>query len=221
MKEVLKYLNALSRNNNREWFMANKQRYLSAKATMDSFATELIDAIRSFDDSIGPLAVKDCTWRIYRDVRFSADKSPYKTHFGVYVARGGKKSGYSGYYFHVGARQTGNIIASGNYFCLPSVLKILREDIMLGEGDFRQILSAVDPRMTLDTSESLKRVPQGFPIDSPDSEYFKLKNFCLVNIPDDAFVTAPNLVERLADIFKTTKPFLDYINRAIDYEKQL
>lgn len=217
MTDVLNFLNDLSRNNNREWFEANKKRYLAAKATMDAFALELIAAIRAFDDTIGPLAVKDCTWRIYRDVRFSADKSPYKTHFGVYVARGGKKSGYSGYYFHIGAAQSGHMIASGNYFCLPPVLKILREDILMGGGDFRKILAEAAPGMVLDTSESLKRVPQGFPADSPDAEFLKLKNFCLVNVPDDAFITAPNLVQRLAEIFKTTKPFLDFINRAIDY----
>ena len=74
--------------------------------------------------------------------------------------------------------------------------------------------------MILDTSESLKRVPLGFPADCPDAEYLKLKNFCLTSVPDDAFITAPNLVDRLAEIFQTTKPFLDFINRAVDFEKQ-
>ena len=169
MKEVIRFLQDLSAHNDKIWFEANKQRYLDAKARVEQFAVELVSAIRAFDDSIGPLAPKDCTWRIYRDVRFSKDKRPYKTQMGVYVAPGGKKSEYNGYYFQVGARDAGHMVAVGNYFCPPQVLKILREDIMLGKGDFRRILSQVDPRLYLDTSESLKRIPAGFPTDGPDA----------------------------------------------------
>lgn len=166
----------LSEHNDRSWFEANKDRYRDAKARVDLLAEELIAAIRTFDDSIGPLSAKDCTWRIYRDTRFSHDKRPYKTQIGVYVAPGGKKSGYSGYYFQIGAPDAGHMLAAGNYFC--------------------------------------------FPADGPDAEFYKLKNFCLVRMPDDRFVTDKGLVERLADVFKTTKPFLDYINRAITYYRE-
>ena len=220
MKEVLRFLRELEENNNREWFEANKQRYLSAKQKVDTLAVNLVEAIRSFDSSIDPLSPRDCTWRIYRDVRFSKDKNPYKTQMGVFVARGGKKSGFSGYYFQIGAKGPGNMLASGNYFCVPQVLKLLREDIVLGEGDFRRTVETADPRMVLDTESSLKKVPAGFPADSPDAEYLKLRNYCLFWAPDDSFVIAPHLVERLADIFKTTKPFLDYTNRAIEYAKE-
>ncbi len=220
MKEVIRFLQDLSAHNDKIWFEANKQRYLDAKARIEQFAVELITAIRAFDDSIGPLSPKDCTWRIYRDVRFSKDKRPYKTQMGVYVAPGGKKSNYNGYYFQVGAKDAGHMVAVGNYFCPPQVLKILREDIMLGKGDFRRILSQLDPRLYLDTSESLKRVPAGFPADGPDAEFYKLKNYCLLWIPDDKFVTGPHLAERLADVYKTAKPFLDYTNRAITFSRE-
>ena len=217
MKEVIQFLRELSENNEKPWFEANKKRYLAAKERVDRLAVELIDAIRAFDDSIGPLTARDCTWRIYRDTRFSHDKRPYKTQMGVYVARGGKKSGFSGYYFQIGAPEAGHMLAAGNYFCEPPVVKVLREDILYGGGDFRNILSGVDSRMTLDLSESFKRVPAGFPAEGPDAPFFKLKNFCLVGIPDDKFVTGKDLVGRLAAIFRTTKPFLDYLNRAIEY----
>ena len=220
MKEVIQFLQELSEHNEKPWFEANKKRYLAAKEKVDQLAVELIEAIRAFDDSIGPLTPKDCTWRIYRDTRFSNDKRPYKTQMGVYVARGGKKSGFNGYYFQIGAPESGHMLASGNYYCPPPVLKILREDILYGNGDFREILSKVDPRMKLDLSESLKRTPAGFPADGPDAEYFKLKNFCLLWIPDDKFVTGKDLVQRLAAIFQTTKPFLDYTNRAIDFYRE-
>jgi uncharacterized protein (TIGR02453 family) len=217
MKEVIQFLEELSENNNKPWFEANKQRYRSAKERVDELAVELIDAIRRFDDTIGLLTPKDCTWRIYRDTRFSSDKRPYKTQMGVYVARGGKKSGFSGYYFQVGARESGHMLAAGNYFCDPPVRKVLWEDILYGKGDFRQILAGVDPRMTLDMSEVYMRTPAGFPTEGPDAPFFKLKNFCLVWIPDDKMITAPHLTDRLAAVFQTTKPFLDYINRAIEY----
>lgn len=217
MKEVIRFLDDLSENNEKPWFEANKGRYLATRAKVDQLAVDLIDAIRSFDDSIGLLTPRDCTWRIYRDTRFSKDKRPYKTQMGVYVARGGKKSGFSGYYFQIGSRESGHMLAAGNYYCLPPVLKVLREDILYGNGDFRHILSQADPRMKLDLSGSLKRSPAGFPADGPDAGFFKLKNFCLLWAPDDKFVTGKDLVKRLASIFKTTKPFLDYTNRAIDF----
>ena len=113
MKETLQFLRDLSKNNNKNWFDANKDRYLAAKATVEALAGELLSGIRSFDDTVGPLSPKDCTYRIYRDLRFSKDKTPYKTHMGLYINRGGKKSGYSGYYFHVGAKSYGNMVAIG------------------------------------------------------------------------------------------------------------
>lgn len=217
MKEVFRFLNDLSVNNDKVWFDANKGRYLEAKDRVEALAAEVLAGIRSFDDTIGPMAPKDCTYRIYRDLRFSKDKSPYKTHMGVYVNRGGKKSGYSGYYFHLGARSLGNIVAAGDIWCPPDVLKVLREDILLGGGDFRQILSEADPRLTLDMDGALKRVPAGFPADTPDSDFYRVKAFCLSFAPDDAFFTRKDLPARLVEIFRTTKPFLDYVNRAIDY----
>ena len=220
MKEVIQFLSELAEHNDKVWFEANKPRYRAAKEKIDALAVELIDAIRCFDDSIGLLTPKDCTWRIYRDTRFSSDKRPYKTQMGVYVARGGKKSGFSGYYFQIGAPEAGHMLAAGNYFCEPPVRKILWEDILYGGGDFRRILAGVDPRMTLDRSEVYARTPAGFPADGPDAPYFKLKNFCLLWTPDTRFVTAPRLAERLAAVFQTTKPFLDYINRAIEFTRE-
>ncbi len=216
MKQVLRFLRSLSLHNDKVWFEAHKADYLKAKATVGELAVRLIEGIRSFDDTIGPLSVSDCTYRIYRDVRFSKDKSPYKTHIGIFVNRGGKKSGYSGYYFHIDGSGD-HLLAVGNYFTEPKVLKVLREDIQLGGGDFRGILEGLAPGLVLDSSESLKRVPKGFPADNPDAEFFKLKNFCLVESLDDDFILSPGLADSVLAIFRTGKPFLDYVNRAIDY----
>lgn len=216
MRQVLRFLHSLSLHNDKVWFDAHKADYLKAKTTVEELAVKLIEGIRSFDDTIGPLSVADCTYRIYRDVRFSKDKSPYKTHMGVFVNRGGKKSGYSGYYFHIDGSGD-HLLAIGNYFTEPRALKTLREDIEMGGGDFRRILAGLAPGLVLDTEGALKKVPKGFPADSPDAEFFKLKNFCLLKNLDKDLILSPNLVDSVLDIFRTGKPFLDYINRAIDY----
>jgi len=216
-KLVIDFLTELSENNYKEWFDAHKSRYLEAKAVMDEFTADMIEGVRSFDDTIGPLQAKDCTYRIYRDLRFSKDKTPYKRHMGFYINRGGKKSGYSGYYFHLGAQSVGNVVALGDIWCPPDVLKVLREDIQLGGGDFRQIIANADTSLKLDFEYALKKVPAPYPKDTPDSEFYKLKYFCLVSEPSYKFVTGKNFKAKLLDVFRSAKPFIDYINRAIDY----
>ena len=217
MKEVSRFLADLSENNNKEWFDANRQRYLEARDAVDRLTGELIGGIRAFDGTVGPLAVKDCIFRIYKDVRFSKDKLPYKTHFGTFIARGGKKSGYIGYYFQIGARREDNMLAVGNYWHPPGAVNTIKEDIQMGEGDFREILSKVDPMLELDLSGSYRRTPAGFPAEGPDAPFYKLKVFCLVANPDSRFMNAPGLAERVTGIFKSAGPFVDYINRAIEY----
>lgn len=224
MEQVLEFLRNLSCNNNRDWFLEHKDEYKRAKTEFDAFVLELLAEIRRFDSSIGDLAVSDMTYRIYRDVRFSKNKDPYKTHMGVYIAPGGKKSGYSGYYFHVstdtsGGWESGHMIAAGDYMCEPKALRILREDIDAGDGDFRRILAGVNPMLKLEMGNALKRVPAGFQSDSPESEFLKLKSFCVSCPVTDEFVLAPDLAVRLAEIFRSTKPFLDYVNRAIHYSR--
>ena len=216
MKQVLDFLHSLSLHNDKVWFDAHKAEYERAKGTISNLTISLVGGIRGFDDTIGPLSVADCTFRIYRDVRFSKDKSPYKTHMGIFVVRGGRKSGYSGYYFHIDGNG-GHFLAIGNYYTEPSVLKVLREDIEMGKGDFRRIIGDVAPGFLLDREGALKKVPKGFPVDGPDSDFFKLKNFCLLKSIDEDYILAPDLIDCLVEDFRTGKPFLDYINRAIDY----
>ena len=225
MKTVIAYLKDLNRQNNREWFVANKARYQEAQAKFNTIVDKVIAGIAQFDPSVANLTAKDCTYRIYRDVRFSKDKSPYKTHMGAYICPGGKKSGYSGYYFHVGVGGEGypaaHLLAAGDYICEPKVLKTLREDICYGGGDFEDILKKeVSPAFWLDQSSALKKVPAGFPVDSPYADYLKLRVYCLCYEPDTDFMTAPDMPERTVELFKTTYPFLQYINRAIQYVKE-
>jgi len=192
-------------------------------ATWYAFCEELIAAIGQYDPDIAKLTIKDCTYRIYRDTRFSSDKTPYKTHFGVFLSKGGKKSMHAGYYFHIGtgdgdAYPHYHMLASGNYCYEPEVIKILREDISFGWDEFKtEVLDKADPSFAIDMDGALKRVPKEYPIDAPYADFMRLKNYCLLTKVDDNFILQSNLVQRVSDLFRTTKPFNDYINRAVDY----
>ena len=225
MKETIGFLRELSCNNNREWFAANKERYREVQARWHEWCGQLIRAVGQYDPDIARLDVKDCTYRIYRDTRFSTDKSPYKTHFGVFLSKGGKKSMHAGYYFHVGTGSGEDyphchMIASGNYCYEPRVVKMLREDISFGWEEFKQdVLDVADPSFRVDMDGALKRMPKEYHADAPYADFMRLKSFSLVTYLDDDFILQPNLVSRVVELFKTVKPFNDYINRAVDYKE--
>ena len=225
MKQIINFLRKLQANNNREWFMEHKDEYKSAQARFNEIVDQIIYGICQFDPSLTGISHKDCTYRIYRDVRFSKDKSPYKTHFGAFMCPKGKKSGFAGYYLHVG---TGlgegypfqHMLATGDYCYDKKVLQILREDICYGNGEFERILDGC-PAFQLDKEQMLSRVPNGFPRDSKYSEYLRLKSLCLLNTPSNDFMLSDDVVNQTVDLFRTTKPFLDFINRAIQYNKEM
>lgn len=225
MKAIITFLRQLQANNNREWFNAHKAEFLKHQERFHRLVEEVIKEISAFDPDVEGLTAKDCTYRVYRDVRFSADKSPYKCHFGAFIAKGGKKAGNAGYYFHI---STGggesypdcHMLAAGDYCYDPAVLKILREDICYGEGDFEQAVKQAHTDFKLDTEGALKRNPKGFPADAPYSEYLRLKFYCLTAVPDDSFWEEEGLAHRIASRFATTKPFLDYVNRAIAFSRE-
>ena len=223
MKTVLQFLPDLAQHNDRAWFNEHKERYLAVQQRWNEFCESLIGEIGAFDPDIARLTLRDCTYRIYRDTRFSPDKSPYKTHFGVFLAPGGKKSMHAGYYFHVGTGESneypqGHMLAAGNYCYEPKAIQILREDISDGWESFQnEVLAVADPRFVVDQEGALKRVPKGYAPDAPYADWMRLKSYCLVMNVDDDFITQPDLAKRVADLFRTTKPFNDYINRAVDF----
>ncbi|MCF2658290.1 DUF2461 domain-containing protein [Parabacteroides distasonis] len=223
MKTVLQFLRDLAQHNDRAWFNEHKERYLAVQQRWNEFCESLIGEIGAFDPDIARLTLRDCTYRIYRDTRFSPDKSPYKTHFGVFLAPGGKKSMHAGYYFHVGTGESneypqGHMLAAGNYCYEPKAIQILREDISDGWESFQnEVVAVADPRFVVDQEGALKRVPKGYAPDAPYADWMRLKSYCLVMNVDDDFIIQPDLAKRVADLFRTTKPFNDYINRAVDF----
>ncbi len=221
MEDIIEFLKQLTDNNDKVWFNAHKDQYLRCKQKFDAFVDDMIAAVNEFDPSIGPLTPADCTWRIYRDTRFSNDKRPYKNYMSCYFAPQGKKGPFSGYYFEVDiCDQTGEprgTIAAGNYYTEPRVLKILREDIDTDHGEALEAALKHARGFTLDDRQMLKRVPRGFDADKPYSDYFRYKNFCVMKQVDVDYITSDDLKTRLIDDFKRIKPFLAFLNRAIEY----
>lgn len=223
MELVTGFLRELRENNNREWFEDNRPRYAQVQVYVNDLAAGLIEGISSFDRSVSGLAVKDTTYRLYRDTRFSKDKTPYKTHIGIYVCPGGKKSGNSGYYFHIEPDGRGvlggHLLSSGIYMPEPVVLRSIREEVAYGSGEF---LAAMKKAKGFNLSEynKLRRAPQGYPADHPMAEYLKLKDYYLEKNVGDDFMHDPAVVANAVAAFKTTYDFSSLMNRCVQYARE-
>lgn len=189
MKEIYDFLRELRENNDREWFNAHKKRYVELKAWFDEWVGKLIEKTAGFDEEIEGLNVKDCVYRIYRDVRFSPDKSPYKTHFAAYLASpGGRNSQRAGYYVHL--EPDGSLLGGGLYCPEPSLLKKLRQDIYDNIEEFTSILEEkkfAAEFAGIDATDKLKKVPAPFPSDFPQGDLLKYKHYDIVTYKPDSF----------------------------------
>lgn len=213
---VFSYLKQLSANNNREWFNDHKDDYKKAQLVFEVFIASVIDRIATFDESVRGIQAKDCTYRIYRDTRFSNDKTPYKTHFGAYINAKGKKSDHCGYYVHI---ENGNcLIAGGSLCCRPDILKALRQSVYDNIDEFRRIVE--DPEFSkyfpVVGDNFLKTAPKGFPKDFKYLKYLRCKEYtCCYNAPDELFLS-DDFPERSEPVFRQLKRFADFTNYTID-----
>ena len=218
MEEIFAFLDAVLHNNDRLWFQEHKKEYQNAQAKFNALAEQIIAGVQKFDDSCKGLSLKDCTYRFYRDTRFSPDKRPYKTHFGVFVCPQGKKSMLSGYYFHVEPKEAdylgGNMICTGMYCPDNVMLKTIRDEILYNSEPLVEAIAKADT-FTLETGRSMKRVPNGYPKDHPQADLFKHRDWLLGQpVPDDVLFS-PNLVDWVLDRFETTKDFCQWLNRTV------
>lgn len=215
MISSLEFLKALKDNNNRDWFNANKDWFLKSSEEFKQHTNALIAGINEFDDFVGTLDSKDCIFRIYRDVRFSPNKEPYKTNFGAYMSRGGRKGIYAGYYFHLDAESS--FVSGGIYMAAPDIMKQIREDIELYSDEFLAIVNDKKFAKTFSffENEKLKRVPQGFDKDSPMAEYLKFKHITPYKNMSESDLKSKDLIKNALDVYKTLKPLNDFINRSV------
>ena len=215
MEQIIKFLEQLAQNNHRDWFEAHKAQYKQADAAFKELAERFVAGLGTFDPEVRGLPVKECTYRIYRDTRFSPDKTPYKTHMGAYVCKNGKKSGYAGYYLHLEPGRS--ILASGLHCPEPHVVRSVRDDIYARGDEFQKMIDnarKAEPRWELECDNALKKVPKGYPADFKYGDYLKLKDFCLIAPFDPA---GNDALDRALAIFKQCKPFNDLLNRSVDY----
>jgi len=208
---TLLFLKHLAQNNNREWFMENKSRYTEAQEDVIHFVQELIEETSVFDEETGRLDARKAIFRIYRDVRFSADKSPYKTNFGASLGMG-KSGRVSGYYLHIEPGKS--FLAGGVYRPDPAVLKEIRKEISNNGTEFLSILNSGKFRNNfrgLSVEGKLQRVPAGFEKDDPMAEYLKLKNFNVSLPVSDEELLNPGAAKKFAEIFRSIKPMNDFL----------
>jgi uncharacterized protein (TIGR02453 family) len=216
---TLDFLRELKLNNDRGWFEEHKKEYQHAYGEFFDTVVQLILAIGRFDPDIAEshLDPKSCIMRINRDIRFSKDKSPYKTNFFAFINKGGRKSPFGGYYFHLEPGAT--FIGGGIYMPEPVVLDKLRRQIDLHFNEWNAIVSMQEftslfPK-GVEPSGKLKRPPKGYEITNPAVEYLKFKGYYTQRFLGDKEVTDPAFVPRLADTFLAAKPMIDFLNSAL------
>ncbi len=215
--EILSFFSVLAQNNNRDWFQSHKSEYEKIKNYLIYLAAGLIEGITHFDKEIGDLRPSDCLYRIHRDIRFKADKSPYKTFTGVYVVKGGKKSPYAGYYLHI---EPGNcFVGGGLYAPEKQILKSARMEIFYNYPVFKAILKESDFAKYfggLSEMGKLSRPPRGFPSNFEGIEFLKHKHFVVASPYDETLAGTARLIDYSIDIFRAMKPFIDFFNGPVD-----
>ena len=236
MKDVLDYLAQLSQNNNREWFNANKEKYLQVREKFEVLAQQLIEKISSWDEDVAAsqLGVKDCTYRIYRDTRFSKNKEPYKTHMGIFICKGGKKSPNAGYYLHLEPpgevipdskgvhTQTplsmgGCFIIAGTYKYESKVLRSIRDEISVNGDSFLEAMQqAAD--FYPEESDMLRKVPSEFSF-APDRWHslLRYRTFALIKPVGPDYVCGENALDKIAGDFRNCRDYIKKLNMAIEY----
>jgi len=210
------FLEALKKNNNREWFQKNKPWYDEVKNEFDVFTTKLIATTGKIDKDVLYLEPKDCIFRIYRDTRFSSDKTPYKTNFGAYLVKGGKKSNFAGYYFHI--EPDSSLLAGGIYMPMPDVLKKLRTEIYENIEEFLEIVEKpgfVKHFGHIDDNMKLKTPPKDFPKDFPYIEYLKFKNYSVAKDISSQMLHSNKLMDEVVTVFTAMVPLIKFFNNAL------
>lgn len=217
--QTLKYLTQLKKNNNKPWFDAHRAQYEAARIDFSNFIQLVIDAVQKTDTTITGLTSRDCLFRINRDIRFSKDKTPYKAHFGASIKRGGRKSGFAGYYFHLEPGQS--FIGGGMWMPEAPALKNMRQEIdynweefqtIIGEKNFKKIFGDIYKGEDV----SLTTMPKGYEKDAPAASYLRLKSFIAEMKITDEELTKATLHKKTVSAFEALQPFLNFINRTVE-----
>jgi uncharacterized protein (TIGR02453 family) len=220
-KDTLVFLEDLKINNNRDWFLENKKRYEAFKKDYHLLIAALLDTMKPLDSTLEMLEVKNCTFRINRDIRFAKDKSPYKTHLGIWISPGAKNVEAAGYYLQI---ENGNCFVGGGLYCPePDQLKKIRKEIHYFYDDLTAILESKTFLSTYqdlnrDENTTLKNPPRGYEKDNPAIACLKLKSFTATQKFDSKLVTQKDFVAIMAEKMIALQPLNNFINRALESE---
>jgi uncharacterized protein (TIGR02453 family) len=217
-KSTLDFLRDLKKHNDKSWFDANRKRYETAKEDFTGFLQDIIDAHAKKDDGLTGLQAKSCLFRINRDIRFSKDKSPYKTNFGASINRGGKKSVLAGYYFHLEPGEA--FVGGGVWMPQPPELAKVRQEIDYGFDDFKKIVGSkkfktVYGELYKGEDMMLSRVPKGYEPDNPAAEFLKMKSYIAMRKVTDKELLSKDLKKITLEAFSALQPLMEFINTAL------
>ncbi len=215
LKPTLDFLLALQANNNKPWFQAHRAEYEAARQCFENYVDGFIQEFRPIED-FENLSAKDCAFRIYRDVRFSKDKAPYRSNMAASVALGGKHSLRAPYYIHIEPPDH-SFLAGGIYMPTPDQLAAIRRAI---DRDPSRLKAAIRSKSFKKyfgslSGEQLKTPPRGYDGDHPEIELLKYKQFITSYALADKDVLSPRLVARTVEVFTALKPLLDFLNDAV------
>ena len=217
---TLTFLKSLKKNNNKLWFDKHRENYDAAKYNFGEFVALLLQKMIEFDDDMKELVPKNCTFRINRDVRFSKNKTPYKINLSASFNRGGKKSIYAGYYFHV--QPGGNsFVGGGLWRPEPADLKKLRQEIDYCFPEFKKIIASTAFKkhyegLEEDENNMLVNIPKGYDKENPAADYLRMKSFVATKNLSDGEVLSPKLANEIIQSFKALMPLVKFINRAFE-----
>jgi uncharacterized protein (TIGR02453 family) len=216
---TIKLLKDLKKNNNKVWFDANRKKYEDMRADVEMFVQRVIESHSKKDLSIKGLKARETMFRINRDIRFSKDKSPYKTNIGASINRGGKKSIYAGYYFHL---EPGDSFAGGGVWMpMAPELKKIRQEIDYNLDEFKKIISSkkfksVYGELYQGEDISLSKVPQGFEKDNPAAPWLKLKSILAMRSFSDRDLQSKDLAKKVLESFEALQPLIVFINKGLE-----
>lgn len=212
---LVKFLSGLKKNNNKEWFEKNRKTYEALRKDWITYVEQMIKKVGAFDQSVAGLDAKKCIFRINRDIRFSADKSPYKTNFGASMSRSGNKTDFCGYYFHVSPDEI--FLAGGSYMPMPDQLAKVRQEIDYNFDELKKILGNKEFKKHFEkmTGDKLSRPPKGYEESNPAIDYLKYKSFLMVKNYNAKDLDSKNFDKEVLTVFKAMKPLNDFLDRAL------
>jgi len=216
MEKVLQFLENLSANNNKDWFHDNRKLYEECRDKILLITEILITEIRKFDSEIPAMSPKDCMFRIFRDVRFSNDKKPYKTNFGSFIAKGGRKSLLAGYYFHI--EPDGSFAGGGLYMPPAEQLRAIRSYIADYGHEFLDIIQEkkfkkIYPEMY---DHKLKTAPKGFPKNHEFADILRYQSFVFSTNLKKEIITGDNFINYLVNAFIELHKINRFINNGLN-----